>query len=135
VARYHRSLLTGSLMNLEDFTDQVVKDCTLEEKHKDSIREQVRDQVNEKKRAFREEKVGWQARLDGLSEKDKKALTELKCFKYYPKNKTPDLTHVKVGSLFTPPLILQDHMKSDPYLFVSQSNFINRYYGKCDELL
>jgi len=118
---------------LEDFTAQVIKDCSLEERHKDSIRQQVREQVNERKRAFREEKGAWQTSLDSISEKDKKALAELKCLKYYPKNKTPDLSQAKVGYLPHPRL--QDHMKSDPYLLVSQSNFINRYYGKCDELL
>ena len=86
----------------------------MDEKHKDSIRQQIRDQVNEKKKAFREEKAAWQARLDGLSEKDKKALEELKCIKYYPKNTTPDLSQVKVGLLF---LFLACMMKFDPHIF------------------
>jgi len=84
---------------LEEYTKTVVKDCQLDEKHTDSIRQQIRDQVNEKKKAFREEKVAWQARLNGLSEKEKKALEELKCLKYYPKNSVPDLSTVKVSIL------------------------------------
>jgi len=81
-------------------------------KHKDSIRQQIRDQVNQQKKAFREEKAGWQARLDGLSQKDKKALEELKCIKYYPMNTTPDLSQVKVS-------FLAYMMKFDPHFSLS----------------
>lgn len=110
----------------------MIKDCSLEEKHKDSVRQQIRDQVNERKKDFREEKAAWHAMLSGLSEKEKKALDELKCVKYYPKNTVPDLSQVKVPAfspLFVPFTMKFDRSPSP------QSNFINRYYGKADELL
>jgi len=73
-----------------------------QEKHSDELKELIKEKVRERKKQIREEKEAIKSKVASLSEKEKKSLDTLKCYKYYPQN---------------------EHYP------IERTSFINRYYG------
>ena len=74
------------------------------------LKEFIKDEVKKFKESLQQKIDTKQTEIDKLSEQERKSLNEMKVFKFYPQNKTPDLTGLKVA-------------------------YVNRYYGKADILL
>ncbi|CAN0865190.1 Protein HEAT INTOLERANT 4 [Linum grandiflorum] len=100
------------LDELEEFTDNMIKDEVLSEDQKDAFKEFVREKVREAKRANREAREARKKAKEDLSEETKTAFQKIRVYKFYPKktDDSPDVSSVK-----------------EPY--------INRYYGKAHEVL
>lgn len=97
---------------LEEFTDNLIKEEELPESEKNAFKEFVKEKVREAKKANREAREARRKALDEMNEATKAAFQNMKIFKFYPvqTEDTPDISNVK-------------------------SPFINRYYGKANEVL
>lgn len=97
---------------LEEFTDNLIKEEELPESEKNAFKEFVKEKVREAKKANREAREARRKALDEMNEATKAAFQNMKFFKFYPvqTEDTPDISNVK-------------------------SPFINRYYGKAHEVL
>ncbi|KAF4355136.1 hypothetical protein F8388_026061 [Cannabis sativa] len=100
------------LDELEEFTDNMIKEEELTEDQKDDFKEFVREKVREAKKANRQAREARKKALEEMSEETKTAFESMKFYKFYPVSTpdTPDISNVK-------------------------SPFINRYYGKAHEIL
>ncbi|CAI0428815.1 unnamed protein product [Linum tenue] len=100
------------LDELEEFTDNLIKDEVLSEGQKDEFKEFVKSKVRESKKANREAREARKRAREELSTEARAAFENMKFYKFYPKktDDSPDVSAVK-------------------------SPFINRYYGKAHEVL
>ncbi|KAJ9177675.1 hypothetical protein P3X46_012867 [Hevea brasiliensis] len=99
------------LDELEEFTDNLIKEEELSEDQKDAFKEFVKEKVREAKKANREARESRKKALAEMSEETKKAYENMRFYKFYPVETpdTPDISKVKAP-------------------------FINRYYGKAHEV-
>ncbi|KAK6922924.1 hypothetical protein RJ641_011228 [Dillenia turbinata] len=95
---------------IEEFTDDQIKDEVISEDQKDAFKEYVKEKVREAKRANREAREARRKALDEMSEETKAAFENMRFYKFYPVQTpdTPDVSGVKAP-------------------------FINRYYGKAHQ--
>lgn len=95
------------LDDLEEFTNDLIKEETLPEDQKDAFKEYVKEQVRERKKAQRQAKDARRKVIEDMNPETKAAFENMRFYKFYPVQTpdTPDISKVKV-----------------PY--------INRYYGK-----
>ncbi|XP_042494992.1 protein HEAT INTOLERANT 4-like [Macadamia integrifolia] len=100
------------LDELEEFTDDLIKEEELSEDQKDAFKEFVKEKVREAKKANRMAREARKKALEEMSEETKAAYEKMKFYKFYPVQTpdTPDISEVK-------------------------EKFINRYYGKAHEIL
>ncbi|KAI3431096.1 uncharacterized protein J3R85_008015 [Psidium guajava] len=100
------------LDTVEEFTDNLINEGDLTEDQKDDFKEHVKKTVREAKKANREAREARKKALEEMSEETKSAFHSMKLYKFYPVQTpdTPDISKSKVP-------------------------FINRYYGKADEVL
>lgn len=100
------------LDELEEFTDKVIEEEELSEDQKEAFKEFVKEKVREAKKANREAREARKKTLAEMSEETKQAFENMMFYKFYPVQTpdTPDISQVK-------------------------SPFINRYYGKANEVL
>ncbi|XP_043721505.1 protein HEAT INTOLERANT 4-like isoform X2 [Telopea speciosissima] len=100
------------LDELEEFTDDLIKEEELSEDQKDAFKEFVKEKVREAKRANREAREAREKALEDMDEETKAAFERMRFYKFYPVQTpdTPDVSNVKV-------------------------TFINRYYGKAHAVL
>ncbi|KAJ0039616.1 hypothetical protein Pint_26798 [Pistacia integerrima] len=124
------------LDELEEFTDDLVKEEALTEDQKDAFKEFVKEKVREAKKANREAREARKKAIEEMSEETKAAFDKMRFYKFYPVQTpdTPDISNVKKdGSLESViELALQKNLvhevDSD-----TDAPFINRYYGKAHE--
>ncbi|CAN7113955.1 unnamed protein product [Brassica rapa subsp. narinosa] len=97
---------------LEEFVDKLIEEEALPADQKDEFKEYVKVQVRAAKKANREAKDARRKAIEEMSEDTKQAFQSMKFYKFYPlpSSETPDVSGVK-------------------------SPFINRYYGKADQVL
>ncbi|KAF3512031.1 hypothetical protein F2Q69_00000390 [Brassica cretica] len=97
---------------LEEFVDKLIEEEALPADQKDEFKEYVKVQVRAAKKANREAKDARRKAIEEMSEETKQAFQSMKFYKFYPlpSSETPDVSGVK-------------------------SPFINRYYGKADQVL
>jgi hypothetical protein len=99
---------------VDEFAEGVLKDHGLDPKENqaqlEALIEEIKNTVSAEKARIRAAKAAWQAKLDALGPEKRKALDELKIWKYYPQNEHPDISGNKVS-------------------------YVNRYYGKADRVL
>ncbi|CAN6805665.1 unnamed protein product [Brassica oleracea] len=97
---------------LEEFVDKLIEEEALPADQKDEFKEYVKVQVRAAKKANREAKDARRKAIEEMSEETKQAFQSMKFYKFYPlpSTETPDVSGVK-------------------------SPFINRYYGKADQVL
>ncbi|KAJ0260723.1 Protein HEAT INTOLERANT 4 [Hirschfeldia incana] len=97
---------------LEEFVDKLIEEEALPAEQKDEFKEYVKAQVRAAKKANREAKDARRKAIEDMSEDTKQAFQSMKFYKFYPlpSTETPDVSGVK-------------------------SPFINRYYGKADQVL
>uniref|UniRef100_M4CPA4 Protein HEAT INTOLERANT 4-like n=1 Tax=Brassica campestris TaxID=3711 RepID=M4CPA4_BRACM len=97
---------------LEEFVDKLIEEEALPSDQKDEFKEYVKVQVRAAKKANREAKDARRKAIEEMSEDTKQAFQSMKFYKFYPlpSSETPDVSGVK-------------------------SPFINRYYGKADQVL
>ncbi|KAF8080625.1 hypothetical protein N665_0932s0025 [Sinapis alba] len=97
---------------LEEFVDKLIEEEALPAEQKDEFKEYVKVQVRAAKKANREAKDARRKAIDEMSEDTRQAFQSMKFYKFYPlpSTETPDVSGVK-------------------------SPFINRYYGKADQVL
>ncbi|XP_010937039.1 protein HEAT INTOLERANT 4 [Elaeis guineensis] len=95
------------LDDLEEFTDELIKEEALPNDQKDAFKEYVKEQVREQKRAQRQVKEARKKAIEDMDPETRAAFENMRFYKFYPVQTpdTPDISNVKV-----------------PY--------INRYYGK-----
>lgn len=100
------------LDDLEEFTNELIKEETLAEDQKDAFKEYVKEQVRERKKAQRQAKEARKKAIEDMDPETKAAFESMQFYKFYPVQTpdTPDISKVKV-----------------PY--------INRYYGKAHVLM
>ncbi|XP_021887456.1 uncharacterized protein LOC110806821 [Carica papaya] len=100
------------LDELEEFTDNLIKDEALAEDQKDAFKEFVKEKVREAKKANRQAKEARKKAIEEMSQETKQAFENMRFYKFYPVQTpdSPDISNVKVP-------------------------FINRYYGKAHEVL
>ncbi|KAL0919191.1 hypothetical protein M5K25_011270 [Dendrobium thyrsiflorum] len=100
------------LDDLEEFTDNLVKEEVLWEDQKDKFKEHVKAQVKERKQAQRQAREARKKAIEDMDPKIRSALENLRLYKFYPVQTpdTPDISQVKVA-------------------------YINRYYGKAHAVL
>lgn len=100
------------LDELEEFTDELVKEEALSEDQKDKFKEYVKAQVKEKKLAQRQTREARKKAIEDMDPKTRSALENMRLYKFYPVQTpdTPDISHVK-------------------------ESYINRYYGKAHAVL
>ncbi|KAJ4911832.1 hypothetical protein Rs2_06453 [Raphanus sativus] len=100
------------LDELEEFVDKLIEDEALPAEQKDEFKEYVKEQVRAAKKANREAREARKKAIEDMSEETKQAFQSMKFYKFYPlpSPETPDVSGVK-------------------------SPFINRYYGKANEVL
>lgn len=97
--------------DMDEIVDTQIKDNDLDPKiHREPIVQAIEKQVEETKLRYKKEKEQRKARIEAVSEADIKAFSEMKLIKFYPQNDYPDTKECKV-------------------------KYINRYYGKADEVL
>ncbi|XP_043694580.1 protein HEAT INTOLERANT 4-like, partial [Telopea speciosissima] len=92
---------------LEEFTDDLIKEQKLSEDQKDAFKEFVKEKVREAAKANQEASEARKKVLEEMSEETKAAFETMRFYKFYPVQTpdTPDVSKVK-------------------------ASFINRYYGK-----
>ncbi|KAL0709291.1 hypothetical protein Bca4012_016269 [Brassica carinata] len=97
---------------LEEFVNKLIEEEALPAEQKDEFKEYVKTQVRAAKKANREAKDARRKAIEEMSEDTKQAFQSMKFYKFYPlpSTETPDVSGVK-------------------------SPFINRYYGKADQVL
>ncbi|KAF5737862.1 hypothetical protein HS088_TW13G00753 [Tripterygium wilfordii] len=100
------------LDELEEFTDNLIKEEELSEDQKDAFKDFVKEKVREAKKANREAREARKKALQEMSEETKAAYENMSFYKFYPVS-TPD----------------------SPDVSTVKSPFINRYYGKAHEVL
>ncbi|KAG1342435.1 protein HEAT INTOLERANT 4 [Cocos nucifera] len=95
------------LDDLEEFTDELIKDEALPNDQKDAFKEYVKEQVRERKRAQRQVKEARKKAIEDMDPETRAAFENMRFYKFYPVQTpdTPDTSNVKVA-------------------------YINRYYGK-----
>ncbi|KAF8404519.1 hypothetical protein HHK36_009404 [Tetracentron sinense] len=100
------------LDELEEFTDDQIKEDELSEDEKDAFKDFVKEKVREAKKANREAREARKKAIEEMSEQTKAAFENMQFYKFYPvqTEDTPDVSKVM-----------------DP--------FINRYYGKAHKVL
>lgn len=100
------------LDELEDFTDNLIKEEELSEDQKEAFKDFVKEKVREAKKANREAREARKKVLEEMNEETKAAFENMRFYKFYPVQTpdSPDITNVK-------------------------ASFINRYYGKAHEVL
>ncbi|KMZ57439.1 unknownprotein [Zostera marina] len=100
------------LDEIEEFTDELIKDELLPEDQKEAFKTFVKERARERKKAQREAKAARKKAREDMDEKTKAAFENIRFYKFYPvpTSDTPDLSAVK-------------------------SPFINRYYGKAHFVL
>ncbi|KAL3728798.1 hypothetical protein ACJRO7_033387 [Eucalyptus globulus] len=100
------------LDELEEFTDNLIKEEILSKDKKDDFKEHLKKTVREAKKANREAREARKKALEEMSEEAKAAFQSMKFYKFYPVQtpETPDISNCKAP-------------------------FINRYYGKAHEVL
>lgn len=104
-------LFDFELDELDEFVETQIKDNELDaKKHDEVLRGAIKEAVRNTKRKFRAEKEERKKRIDSISEEDCEAIRNMRLFKFYPQNETPDLTNVK-------------------------SPYVNRYYGRANKVL
>lgn len=89
----------------------MLADNELEEKHKDALKNAIKEEVTSAKKKVEEAKEKRKKEYDAIPESVKKALNSIKKYKFYPQNKEPNLAELGL-----------------------KSPFINRYYGMSDEM-
>ncbi|KAI9165083.1 hypothetical protein LWI28_007357 [Acer negundo] len=99
------------LDELEEYTDELIKQEQLSEDQKDEFKEFVKERVREGKKANREAREARKKAIEDMSEEAKAAFENMRFYKFYPVQ------------------------KSDTPLIGSKSLFLNRYYGKAHEYL
>nr|TKR74116.1 hypothetical protein D5086_0000297190 [Populus alba] len=99
------------LDELQEFIDKLIQEEELSEDQKDAFKEFVKEKVREAKKANREAREARRKALEEMSEETRRAIENLRFYKFYPVQTpdTPDISKVK-------------------------ASFINRYYGKAHEL-
>ncbi|EOA12510.1 hypothetical protein CARUB_v10026333mg [Capsella rubella] len=99
--------------DIEEFTDNLIKEETLLPGQKDEFEEFVKGQSDKAKKAYEEAQEAREKEKIGLSLETKKAYEEMKLYKFYPlpSPDTPDTAGIK------------------------KSPIINRYFGKAHEVL
>ncbi|KAG6768370.1 hypothetical protein POTOM_027283 [Populus tomentosa] len=99
-------------INLQEFIDKLIQEEELSEDQKDAFKEFVKEKVREAKKANREAREARRKALEEMSEETRRAIENLRFYKFYPVQTpdTPDISKVK-------------------------ASFINRYYGKAHEVL
>lgn len=97
---------------LEEFTENMIKEEELAEDQKDAFRDFVKEKVREAKKANREAREARKKAIEEMSEERKIAIQNMKFYKFYPVHtpESPDIGDNKVA-------------------------FINRYYGKAHQVL
>ncbi|KAI0511679.1 hypothetical protein KFK09_012311 [Dendrobium nobile] len=100
------------LDDLEEFTDNLIKEEVLWEDQKDKFKEHVKAQVKERKQAQRQAREARKKAIEDMDPNIRSALENLRLYKFYPVQTpdTPDISQVKVS-------------------------YINRYYGKAHAVL
>ncbi|KAF8377239.1 hypothetical protein HHK36_030613 [Tetracentron sinense] len=100
------------LDELEEFTDDLIKEEELSEDQKETFKDFVKEKVREAKKANREAREARKKTLEEMSEETKAAFENMRFYKFYPMQtpETPDISNVKAP-------------------------FINRYYGKAHMVL
>lgn len=95
------------LDDLEEFTEELIKEEVLPKDHKDAFKEYVKEQVREMKKAQRQAKEARKKAKEDMDQETIAALENMRFYKFYPVQTpdTPDISRVKVA-------------------------YINRYYGK-----
>nr|DAD40199.1 TPA_asm: hypothetical protein HUJ06_014522 [Nelumbo nucifera] len=100
------------LDELEEYTDNLIKEEELSEDQKDAFKEFVKEKVREAKKTNREARETQRKALEEMSEETKAAFENMRFYKFYPVQ-TPDI----------------------PDISQVKSPFINRYYGKVHVIL
>ncbi|CAI9109269.1 OLC1v1009061C1 [Oldenlandia corymbosa var. corymbosa] len=100
------------LDDLEEFTDKLIEEDQLPADQKEEFKKFVKEKVREVRKAQREAKEARKKALEEMSEEKKTAIQSMRFYKFYPvsTSDTPDVSSVKA-----------------PY--------INRYYGRANEVL
>lgn len=100
------------LDDIEEFTDELIKEETLAEDQKDAFKGYVKEQVRERKKAQRQAKEARKKAIEDMDPETKAAFENMRFYKFYPVQTpdTPDISKVKVA-------------------------YINRYYGKAHVLM
>ncbi|XP_010444451.1 PREDICTED: FK506-binding protein 5-like [Camelina sativa] len=99
--------------DIEEFTDNLIKEETLLPEQKDEFEEFVKEESDKAKTAYEEAQQARENAKEGLSAETKKAYQEMKLYKFYPlpSPDTPDAAGIE------------------------KSPLINRYFGKAHEVL
>lgn len=91
----------------QEFAEGVLKDHGLDPKENqaqlEALIEEIKNTVSAEKARIRAAKAAWQAKLDALGPEKRKALDELKIWKYYPQNEHPDISGNKARFLSITP--------------------------------
>ncbi|GLJ52088.1 hypothetical protein SUGI_1107780 [Cryptomeria japonica] len=97
---------------IEEFTDNIVKEEALQPEHKEEFMKFVKERVTESKKKQRQAKEARKKAIEEMSPESKAAFESMRFYKFYPVQTpgTPDISNVKVP-------------------------FINRYYGKAHAVL
>lgn len=99
---------------LDEFVSEQIEENALDaSKHAEPLRSAIRAAVKARKEQIRAEHDAKVARVKEISEEDRKSIASMKLYKFYPSNeeqKYPDVSNSKVS-------------------------YINRYYGKADDVL
>ncbi|KAF0984968.1 hypothetical protein FDP41_000007 [Naegleria fowleri] len=97
--------------DINTIVEEVCEDNDLDpEQYTSKLKEFIKAEMKKFKESVQKKVEEKQAEIDKLSEQERKSLNEMKVYKFYPQNKSPDLSPFKVA-------------------------YVNRYYGKADVLL
>lgn len=97
--------------DLDEFIKEQIEEHDLDvKKHDEVLRTAIKDSVRSTKRRFAAEKEERQKRIDDIPEDVREAIRNMRLFKFYPQNETPNLSSVK-------------------------SKYVNRYYGQADRIM
>lgn len=100
------------LDDLEEFTDNLIKEETLPEDQKDKFKDYVKEQVRERRKAQRQAREARLKAIEDMDPETRAALQNMRVYKFYPVQTpdTPDISNVKAA-------------------------YINRYYGKAHAVM
>jgi hypothetical protein len=95
---------------IDEIVKEVKEDNELTEDEAKVVENAIKSEIEATKEKYKKKKEEIAKKISAFTPQDKKAIAELKIYKFYPQNTDVDLSHLK-------------------------SPFINRYYGKATQVL
>eukprot|EP01027_Heterolobosea_sp_BB2_P000389 GEZU01000553.1.p1 GENE.GEZU01000553.1~~GEZU01000553.1.p1 ORF type:complete len:210 (+),score=108.68 GEZU01000553.1:317-946(+) len=94
---------------VDEFMDELAKEHELNDEQKEEVKKEIKTRVSEQKKKQKEAKEARLKKLAEIPQKVKDSIKNMKKYKFYPQNDEPVIEPCKVA-------------------------YINRYYGKADEV-